>query len=195
MLISGILAAMLLVGASDNIQLSIGPSYSSYLLFQNDEEAIGKWNLGGEIAIDNIIPNIGLKFRGTTLSYEAPAEQGPYAWKYTPLSLCASFNILPFLKTPWLRISAETGLGIYFWRGLLNDEVIVLPTGEKAEERDIGFVGGITLQVRPIKNLGVEYAMRYNYIASAEIYKYGFDDKDDKIWENGLGIKFILPIH
>jgi len=194
MLISGILAATLLVGASENIQLSIGPSYSSYLLFQNDDEAIGKWNIGGEIAVDNIIPNIGLKLRGTKLSYDAPAEQGPYTWEYTPLSFCTSFNILPFLKIPWLRVSVETGLGLYFWRGLYEGEVIVLPNGEKAEERDIGFVGGATIQLRPVEYLGIEYAMRYNYIASTDIYKYGFDDKDDKIWENGVGIKFILPL-
>jgi len=194
MLISGILTVMLIFGAGDNIQLSIGPSYSSYLLYQNDEDSKGKWNLGGEIAIENIIPNIGFKLRGTKLSYEAPPEQGPYVWEYTPLSLCASFNILPFIKTPWLRVSVETGLGLYFWRGLYDDEVIVLPTGEEAEERDIGFVGGITVQLRPIKYLAIEYAMRYNYLASADIYKYGFDDKDEKIWENGVGIKFALPL-
>ena len=194
MLLSGILAATLLFGAGDNIQLSIGPSYSSYLLFQNDEDGKGKWNLGGEIAIDNIIPNIGLKLRGTRLSYEATPEQGPYAWDYTPLNLCASFNILPFLNTPWLRATIETGLGLYWWRGLYDGEVIVLPTGDKVEERDIGFVGGVTVQLRPIKYLGIEYAMRYNYIASADIYKYGFDDTDDKIWENGMGVKFILPL-
>lgn len=193
MLISGILAATLIFGAGDNIQFSIGPTYSSYLLFQNDEDAIGKWNLGSEIGIDNIIPNIGFKFRGTKLRYQAPLEQGPYVWEYTPLSLCASFNILPFLKIPWLRLSVETGFGLYFWRGLYNEEVIVLPTGDKVEERDIGFVGGLTIQLRLIKYLGIEYATRYNYIASADIYKYGFYDKDDKIWENGVGVKFILP--
>lgn len=194
MLLSGILIAACFFQPNDNIEFSVGPSFSSYLLFQDDEESIGKWNLGGEIVIDNIVPNIGFKLRGTKLSYEAPSEQGPYVWEYTPLSLCASFNILPFLKTPWLKVSLETGLGLYIWRGLYDDEVIVLPTGEKAEEKDIGFVGGLTIQVRPIKYLGIEYAMRYNYMASAEIYKYGFDDKDDKIWENGVGVKFILPL-
>lgn len=194
MLLSGILIAACLFQPNDNMEFSVGPSFSSYLLFQDDDESQGKWNLGGEIAIDNIVPNIGFKLRGTKLSYEAPPEEGPYVWEYTPLSLCASFNILPFLKTPWLKVSLETGLGLYIWRGLYDDEVIVLPTGEKAEERDIGFVGGLTIQVRPMKYLGIEYAMRYNYMASAEIYKYGFDDKDDKIWENGIGVKFILPL-
>ena len=194
MLLSGILTATLLFGASDNLQLSIGPSYSSYVLFQNDEDGKGKWNLGGEIAIENIIPNIGFKLRGSILRYEAPPEQGPYEWQYTPLTLCASFNILPFLKTPWLKTSIETGLGLYLWRGLYDGEVIELPTGDKVEERDIGFVGGITIQLKPIKHFGIEYAMRYNYIASADIYKYGFNDKDEKIWENGIGVKFILPL-
>jgi hypothetical protein len=194
MLLSGILAATLLFAAGDNIELSIGPSYSSYLLFQNDEEAIGKWNLGGEIAVDNVIPNIGFKLRGTRLSYEAPPEQGPYEWEYMPISVCASFNILPFIRIPWFKATIETGLGYYMWRGLYNGEVLILPTGEKAEEKDIGFVGGLTVQVRPIRYLGIEYAMRYNYLASAEIYKYGFEDKDDKIWENGVGVKFIIPL-
>ena len=194
MLLSGILAATLVFAAGDNIEFSIGPSYSSYLLFQDDEESIGKWNIGGEIAIDNIIPNIGFKVRGTKLNYEAPPEQGPYEWEYTPLSICASFNILPFIRVPWFKATIETGLGYYMWRGLYEGEVLILPTGEKAEEKDIGFVGGLTVQVRPIRYLGIEYAMRYNYLASAEIYKYGFEDKDDKIWENGVGVKFIIPL-
>lgn len=193
MLLSGILIVLSLFQAGDRLELSLGPSYSSYLLFQNDEDAIGKWNLGGEIAVYNIIPNIGLKFRGTKLSYEAPPEQGPYVWEYTPLNLCASFNILPFVKTPLVRLSIETGLGLYLWRGLYDGDVIVLPTGDKVEATDIGFVGGFTFRLRPIKYLGIEYAMRYNYIASADIYKYGFDDKDEKIWENGIGIMFIIP--
>jgi hypothetical protein len=194
MLLSGILAATLIFAAGDNIEFSIGPSYSSYLLFQNDEESIGKWNIGGEIAVDNVIPNIGFKLRGTKLSYEAPPEQGPYGWEYTPLSICASFNILPFVRVPWFKATIETGLGYYMWRTLYEGEVLILSTGEKAEEKDIGFVGGLTVQVKPIRYLGIEYAMRYNYMASAEIYKYGFEDKDDKIWENGVGVKFIIPL-
>ena len=194
MLLSGILVATFLFTAGNDMQFSIGPSYSSYLLFQNDEEAKGQWNLGVEIAVEDIIPNIGFKIRGAKLSYEVSEEQGPYVWEYTPLSLCASFNILPFIKTPWLRVSVETGLGLYFWRGLFDGEIIVLPNGEEVEERDIGFVGGATVSLRPMRYLAIEYAMRYNYMASSDIYKYGFDDKDDKIWENGMGIKFILPL-
>ena len=193
MLLSGILIITSLFQASENLEFSLGLNYSSYLLFQDTLEAKGKWNIGGEIGVDNVIPNIGLKLRGTRISYEAPPDSGPYVWEYTPLSLCTSFNILPFLKVPWLRVSVETGLGIYYWRGLYDSEVIELPNGEKAEEWDIGFVGGFTLQVRPVKYLGIEYVMRYNYMASAEIYKYGFYDKDDKIWENGVGVKFIIP--
>ncbi|UCG29733.1 MAG: hypothetical protein JSV53_09540 [candidate division WOR-3 bacterium] len=194
MFLSGLLILTSLFPRSEKVEIFVGPNYSSYLLFQDTTESIGKWNIGGEIGINNIIPHIGLKLRGTMLRYDAPAEQGPYAWEYTPLSLCASFDILPFLKTPWMRLSIETGLGLYFWRGLYDDEIIVLPTGDTVEDTDIGFVGGLTLQIRPMKYLGIEYAMRYNYIASTDINKYGFFDKDDKIWENGVGIKFILPL-
>lgn len=194
MFLSGLLILISLFPTSERIEISIGPNYSSYLLYQDTTESIGKWNVGGEIGINNVIPHIGFKLRGTMLKYEAPAEQGPYAWEYTPLSLCGSFDILPFLKTPWMRLSIETGLGLYFWRGLYDNETIILPTGDTVDEIDIGFVGGVTLQIRPIKYLGIEYAMRYHYIASTNISKYGFFDKDEKIWENGVGINFILPL-
>jgi hypothetical protein len=192
-LMSGALILTSLFQASDKMEFSLGLNYSSYLLFQDTLEAKNTWSLGGEIGVDNIIPNIGLKLRGSRVSYEASPSQGLDTWEYTPLSLCTSFNILPFLKVDWLHASLETGLGLYYWRGLENGAVVELPTGEKIEEWDIGFVGGFTVQVRPVKYLGIEYTMRYNYIASAEIYKYGFYDKDDKIWENGIGVKFILP--
>ncbi len=194
MLLSGLLIMASLFQSDAPVELSAGVNYSSYLLFQDTTEAIGKWNLGAEIGINNIIPHVGLKLRGAKLSYEATPEQGPYVWEYTPLSLCTSFDVLPFLKIPWMRLSIETGIGLYFWRGLEDGEVIVLPTGDTVEETDIGFVAGATLLIKPVKYLGIEYATRYNYIASADIYKYGFTDKDDKIWENGLGIKFILPL-
>lgn len=194
MLLSGLLILTSLFPAGEPVELAAGINYSSYLLFQDTTDAIGKWNVGGEIGIANIVPCVGLKIRGARLRYEAPPDQGPYVWEYTPLSLCASFNVLPFLRTPWLRLSVETGLGLYLWRGLYDDEVIVLPTGETVDETDIGFVAGVTLLFKPVKYLGIEYATRYNYIASANIYKYGFTDKDDKIWENGMGVKFILPL-
>ncbi|MBE0433603.1 hypothetical protein IBX73_09095 [candidate division WOR-3 bacterium] len=194
MLLSGLLILTSLFQTHEQPEFSMGVNYSSYLLFQDTTEAIGKWNLDGEIGVINVVPHAGLKFRGSKLRYEAPVEQGPYVWEYTPLSLCASFNVLPFLRIPWLRLSLETGIGLYLWRGLYDGEVIILPTGDKMEETDIGFVGGVTLQIRPVRNLGIEYVMRYNYIASTDIYKYGFYDKDDKIWENGIGVKFILPL-
>jgi hypothetical protein len=65
--------------------------------------------------------------------------------------------------------------------------------GEDKKGRDIGFVGGFTLQVKPFKFIALEYVTRYNYIASADIYKYGFEDKDEKLWENGIGLKIIIP--
>ncbi|GAH59877.1 unnamed protein product, partial [marine sediment metagenome] len=39
----------------------------------------------------------------------------------------------------------------------------------------------------------LEYATRYNYIASAELEKYGYFDKDEKIWEHGVGLKIFIP--
>jgi hypothetical protein len=192
--LSGMLVLTSFMQSSDKMHLSVGPHYASYLLFQNEEEAKGKWNIGGEIGIIDFVPNLGLKLRGTTLRYDAPPEQGPYAYEYTPLTLVTSFNILPFVHWDWMRLSVETGFGLYFWRGLFEDEVIVLPTGDKMEERDIGFVGGLTLQLRPTKFIGLEYSTQYNYMASAEIYKYGFLDKDDKLWEHGMAVKILIPL-
>jgi hypothetical protein len=191
-----LLIGMLLfaVQSTDQFEFSVGPHYASYLLYRDEEDAQGKWQFGAEVAVANFIPHLGIKMRGSMLHYDALAEPGPYAYEYTPLIFCMSFDLLPFYNAPWLALTAETGLGVYLWRGLYNGDVIVLPTGDKMEETDIGFVGGLTLQVRPIKNLGIEYATRYHYIASADIYKYGFSDKDDKIWEHGAGLKFILPL-
>jgi hypothetical protein len=175
------------------LELTVGPHYASYLLFQDEEDAKGTWHVGGEIGIANLIPCIGVKVRGSMLRYDAPAEQGPYVYEYKPLSFCTSFDLLPFFGLTWLEFTAETGIGLYMWQGLYDDEVIVLPGGDKMEETDIGFVGGLTLQLRPIKCLGIEYATRYHYMATAD-YKYGFYDKDDKIWEHGAGLKYILPL-
>jgi len=127
------------------------------------------------------------------LSFERSSTFGTYRYEYLPLTLCTSFDILPFIHSRWVRLSAETGIGIYLWKGFLNDEVITLPSGEKMEERDIGFIGGFTLQLIPLRFIGIEFSSRYNYLASSDIYKYGFYDKDEKIWENGLGLKLILP--
>lgn len=183
-----------LVQSNERIEFTAGPHYASYILFQDEEDAMGKWHFGGEVGIANFIPHLGVKIRGSMLHYDAPEEQGPYAYEYTPLIFCTSFDLLPFFDIPWLAFTAETGLGVFFWKGLYDGEVIELPTGEKMEETDIGFIGGLTVQVRPIKYLGIEYATRYHYMASAEIYKYGFLDKDDKIWEHGVGVKLIIPI-
>ena len=182
------------IPAENHLEFTVGPHYASYLLFQDEEEAKGKWHFGGEIGITNFIPYIGIKIRGAMLRYDAPVDQGPYAYEYTPLIFCTSFDLLPFLDARWLELTAETGMGVYFWQGLYDDEVIVLPTGDEMKETDIGFVGGLTLQLRPVKYMGVEYATRYHYMATANIYKYGFTDKDDKIWEHGVGIKLIVPI-
>ena len=171
------------------IEVSLGPNYSSYLVFQNDEESKGKWQFGGEIGVSGMVPNLGVKLRGTRVKYQS----GGYAWEYTPVSLCTSFNALPFLDGPSLGLSIETGLGVYFWRELYENEVMVLPTGDRADERDIGFVGGATVQFRPTRFLALESSTRYNYMATSNTYKYGFDDKDDKLWETGLGLRVILP--
>jgi hypothetical protein len=189
--------SMLLVGvqSAEQFEFSVGPHYASYMLFQDEKDAIGKWHLGGEIAIANFIPHLGIKIRGSALHYDAADGQDSYAYKYVPLIFCTSFDLLPFYNVSWLALTAETGIGIYFWRTLDdNGEVIVLPGGEKMQETDVGFIGGLTLQIRPVKYLGIEYATRYHYIASADISKYGFADKDDKIWEHGAGLKFILPL-
>jgi len=190
---TGFFSTMLLlycIQANEHIQFSIGPNYSSYQLFQDSSATQGKWHWGGEIGTINIIPNIGMKIRAAKLSYEV--EQGAYTYEYTPLTLCTSFNLLPFLKIDWLTLSGETGFGVYFWRKLHENEVVVLPTG-KVDEKDLGFVAGATLLIKPIRFIGLEFITRYNYIASADINKYGYSDKDEKIWENGLGLKIILP--
>lgn len=189
-LVSGAIILTSLFQVSEKIEFSVGVNYSSYQLYQDEHNRYDDWRVGGEIAVHNIIPHIGLKLRGTKLNFYTTFEE---SYEYLPITLCTSFDLLPFLEIEWLRLSAETGLGLYNWKGYWIDQVIVLPSGERMEEWDIGFVGGFTVQVRPVKYLGIEYAMRYNYMASAEIYKYGFDDKDDKIWENGIGVKFIFP--
>jgi len=196
-MVSSVLTGVLLcvLQTTPHLEFTAGPHYASYLLFQDEEDARGKWHFGGEIGVANFIPHLGIKIRGSMLQYDVPPEQGPYAYEYIPLIFCTSFDLLPFFDMSWLYVTAETGLGVYFWKGLYDNEVIILPGGDRMEETDIGFVGGLTLQVRPLKHFGLEYATRYHYIASADIYKYGFSDKDDKIWEHGAGLKFILPVH
>lgn len=192
--LSSIVMLTCLVQGSDKVQFSIGANYSSYILYQDAEISKDQWNIGGEIAIHNFIPNIGLKLRGSKLKYDIPVEENTYIYEYIPLTLCASFNILPFLKLDWLHLSLETGFGLYLWKGFdESGEFIEFVPGEPMDEKDIGFVGGFTLQVKPFKFIALEYVTRYNYIASADIYKYGFEDKDEKLWENGIGLKIIIP--
>jgi hypothetical protein len=180
------------VQAAEPIELSIGPQYSSYQLYMNENTLPANWSLGGEVGIHNVVPHIGLKLRATKVKFYPMIMEESY--EYMPITLCTSFDLTPFYKINWLRLSAETGLGLYNWKGYWIDDIIVLPNGESMEEWDIGFVVGVTLQLRPVEYLGIEYAMRYNYIASTDIDKYGFYDKDDQIWENGFGVKFILPL-
>lgn len=191
MVISSILACSMLLGGIKQRHVEIGPLYSTYLMYRDDEDAMGVWKPAGEVGIMNIIPHIGFKIRAAALRYDAPLEQGPYSFEYIPLGLCTSFDILPFFDVPWLRVSLETGLGVYWWKGLYEDQVITLPDGDTMEERDIGFVAGMTFQVSPLPWMSIEYGTRYHYLASAEPYKYGFYDKDEKLWESGVGVKFL----
>jgi hypothetical protein len=198
-MLNTIIASMFLfssfVHGSEYIELSLGPHYANYGLRQNEEEVKNQWNLGGEIALYNFVPNIGIKIRGTKLEYDVPFDGYNWIYEYTPLSFCTSFNLLPFLKVQWLKLSLETGVGFYLWKALdENGAVVEYLPDHTIEERDIGFVAGFTVQLRPLQFVGLEFASRYHYIASAEIYKYGFDDKDDTIWENGIGVKIIIPL-
>ena len=140
-MLNTIIASMLLfssfVHGSEHIELSLGPHYAHHRLRQNEESAIGKWNFGGEIGIANFIPNIGVKIRGSWLRYETSEfAQLPYTYEYSPLIFCTSFNLLPFLHLPWLKLSLETGIGVYSWKGLdTSGQVVTLPTGDTIEER------------------------------------------------------------
>ncbi len=167
--------------------LKVGPDYATYLLFQNDEEHRGRCQFGGEIEAEDIVPNIGIKVHGSRVKYQS----GDYTWEYTPVSFCTSFNMLPFLKYDRLRLTLETGMGIYFWRGLFKNEVMVLPNNTRADERDPGFVIGATLELRPVRLLVLQGLIRYNYLASSNIYKYGFADKDDRLLEIGFGVRAV----
>ena len=189
-------ASLVLITSSVRAQhvpeLFISCNGSHYFLYQDTLAARGQWGFGGELGVQNIIPNIGLKLRGGFVTYDPVPEQNSYEYRYIPLSLCTSFNILPFLDLEWLHVFLETGFGLFWWKGLSNGEVVELPDNEYMDERDLGFVGGLTVQIRPVRFLGIEYATRFNYIASSDLYKYGFFDKDDKLWEHGFGLKYII---
>jgi hypothetical protein len=49
------------------------------------------------------------------------------------------------------------------------------------------------MQIKPLRFIALEGMMRYHYLFSSNIDKYGFQDKDEKIWENGVGVKFVIP--
>jgi len=177
----------------DTHQIFIGPSYSSYILFMDDDAPKGKWQWGIQMGVSNIIPKLGVKISGTVVCYDAPPEVGPYKYKYTPIVLTFNYNLLPFLKTGLIQLNLETGFGLYLWQGLFNDQVIVLPTGEKMDEKDLGFIGGLELQIKPMDNIGFFSHLSYQYLTSSNIYKYGYFDKDEKFFVNGFGLKLFLP--
>lgn len=177
----------------DACQIFVGGSYSSYLLYQDENDPKGKWQWEMQSGISNIIPNLGLKISGTVIRYKAPPEVGPYEYKYTPIVLTFNYNLLPFLRTGFLQLNLETGFGVFFWQGLYRGNVIVLPSGEKMDEEDLGFIGGLELVLKPINNLGISSQISYQYVTSSNIYKYGYFDKDEKFFINGFGIKLFLP--
>ncbi len=189
-----LLSLLLYTSSPVTTELSFGPDYSSYILYQDENPGHSKYNPGAGIEIEGIVPHIGLKIRGTRLIYNSTLTGNPYDLEFIPITLCTSFDLLPFLNTTRLRLSLETGIGLFLWKGFYDNQTVILPSGEEMKEKDIGFVGGLTLQFRICRYIGIEVLTRYNYIASADIYKYGFQDKDEKIWENGLGLNFILPL-
>ncbi len=202
-LLSSLITLTSLIQTS-SLEFSLGPHYSHYALYQNEEDPQSKWSVGGEVVLYHFVPNIGLKLRASRLTYDMPQEfgEGTFIREYVPLSLCTSFNILPFVEREWLHLSLETGFGFYFWQAWIYSsggqdthlQVPLVEPDERVNERDIGFVGGLTLQIRPFRHVAVEYATRYNYIFSSNLEKYGFYDKDEKIWENGVGVKLIMPL-
>ncbi len=176
----------------DSRQVFIGASYSSYQLFQDDEDSKEIRQFGVEVGIINIIPKLGIKISGASLNYDSSTVFGTFTRKYIPLTLRFNYNLLPFLKTAVLQLNLETGFGLYLWQGLFNGEVITLPTGEKMDEKDFGFTGGLELQIKPLNNLAIFSHLQYHYLTSSNIYKYGYFDKDEKFFVKGLGLKFFL---
>lgn len=181
-------------------RIEFGPVYSYSLLKQDDQDVKGLYNWGAELGIRHVLPGIGLKLRANYLKLEAPdidttaEDESRYAYRYIPVTLATAFDLLSFfLKTERLSLSLETGLGVCLWQGLYDDEVLEIPTGSM-DEKDLEFTAGLNLQVRVVKYLALEMTSRYHYLASANLEKYGFSDKDDKILENGLGLKFVLPL-
>ena len=188
-----LLLFMTMTSGNNGFLLSFSPHYSYHYLYQDDLDPRGEWGFGGELEVRNFVPRIGLKFRANMVTYPAVAATNTYEYEFIPLSLCTSFDLLPFIEPTWFDLTLETGFGLYLWRAIDNGSVVVLPDSSEMSERDVGFVGGFTLQVRPIAYVALEYATRFNYIASADLEKYGFFDKDEKIWEHGIGLKVFVP--
>lgn len=191
-MLSTILSSLLVLTSfqASSVEWSLCARYSSYHLYWNDEAATSQWGLSGEAAVYNIVPRVGFKVAVSTINYEnMPFSGFDYTVNYVPLTFITSFDILPFLETERFRFFLETGIGVYFWEGDTPVEAVA----PAIDETNIGFLGGLTIHLRPVKYLGIDLTSRYHYIASADIYQYGFDDKDDKLWENGVGLRVILP--
>ena len=180
-------------------RIEFGPVYSYSLIKQDELEIRGLYNWGGELGIRNIIPGIGLKLKGGYISFDGldvdstTEDESRYSYRYIPLTLGTTFDLLPFLKTDRLSLSLETGLGVCLWQGMYDGDVVDLPTGSM-DEKDLEFTAGLNLQFWALKYLALEITSRYHYITSANLDKYGYSDKDEKILENGLGLKFVLPL-
>lgn len=185
------LILVLAVFAYGEVSFSAGPHYASYLLYLDDEDAVSAWGYGGEVAVHDFIPRISLKVRGAKVRYDAPFEEVPYDYDYVPFSLCSSFDMLPFWDIPWLEVNLETGFCYCFWKVLYDGEVVELPTGDRIDEKDYGFTGGFTVRIKPIKHIGISFVSQFNYLASSDINKYGYFDKDEKLWENGISITLL----
>jgi hypothetical protein len=185
-----LLPVAIILPAHGELHFSAGPHYSSYLLYMDDEDPVSTWGFGGEVAVHDFIPHISLKLRGAKVRYSNPFETIPYDYDYIPFTLTSSFDMLPFWDIPWLGLDLETGFSYSFWKALYDGDVVVLPTGDEMNERDYGFVGGFTVQVKPVKHIGLKFVSQFNYLASSNIYKYGYFDKDEKLWENGISITF-----
>ncbi len=175
---------------TSSFEWSFGARYSSYHLYWNDEAATNQWGFSGEAAVHNIVPHVGLKVAVSTVGYEnIPFLGYTYSVDYIPITFITSFDILPFSESTQFRLLLETGIGVYFWEGRSYE----LVEGTDINETNIGFLGGLTIHLRPVKYLGIDLTSRYHYIASSDIYKFGFEDTDDKLWENGVGLRVILP--
>lgn len=154
------------------------------------------------LKLKDLIPGIGLELTGNQLKFSrsdndtTPMDESLYELRYTPFSLCGTYDSSPLFPNRFLRLFLTAGLGFYLWENRYEGKVITLPDslgGGEIKEQDIGFVGGIGLEFTPLRFLGLELVTRYHYIASCEFDKYGPWDKDEKLWETRIGLNFYLP--